>query len=113
MKSQSESNDTLRCFFKDIAVPVPLAMYVHMDQMNSKTKKFCHQVGTTLCILEAGTMWSNLSELYTGLFKEAVCRKLCMTDAPMILWDYCMELQSQIHNTVPRPFFSKSRYDSP
>ena len=45
MKSQSEFNDTLHCFSKDIGVPVSLVMNNHMSQKNNKTKKLCHQVG--------------------------------------------------------------------
>ena len=85
MKSQSEFNDTLHCFCKEIGVPVYIVIGGHMDQNNNKTKEFCHQVGTTLCILEAGNPWANRAELYIDLFKEAVCRNLYMTDAKIVL----------------------------
>ena len=77
----------------------------HMAQKNNPTNKFCHQVGTTLRILEAGTPWAKCDELYIGLFKEAVRRYLSMTDVPMVLWDYCMERQDWIHNAISRPIF--------
>ena len=105
MNSQLEFNDTLHCFFKEIVVPISLEMDGHMSQINNKAKKFCHQVRTTLRILEAGTLWGNHAELYIGLFKEAVFRDLFMTNLPMVLWDYCMERRDQIHNTVPHPLF--------
>ena len=76
-----------------------------MAQKNNKTKKLFRQVGTTLRILEVGTSWANRYELYIGLFKEDVYRYLCMTDVPMVLWDYCMERRSRIHNSVPHPIF--------
>ena len=78
-------------------------MYDHLDQNNNKTKKFCHQVGTTLRILEAGAQWANHAELYIELFKEAVRRDLRMANVPMVLWDYCMEHQAQIHNAFSNP----------
>ena len=105
MNSKSEFNDTLHCFCKEIGVTVFIVIYVQMSQKNNKTNRFCHQVGTTLSILEAETLWANRVDPYIGLFKEAVRSDLCMTDVPMILWDYCMERWSQIHNAVPWPLF--------
>ena len=105
MKSQSEFSDTLRCFCKEKGVPVSLVMDVHMAQKNNKTNIFCHKVWMTLHIFEAGTLWANCAELYTGFFKEDVHRELCMTDVPMVLWDYFMECWARIHNTVPHPLF--------
>ena len=39
-------------------------------------RRFCDQVSTTLQVLETVTPWANRSELYIGLLKEAVRRKL-------------------------------------
>ena len=103
MKSQSEFNDTLHCFCKEIVVPLYLVMDFHMAQNNNRTKKIYHKIGTTLRILEAGTPWANRVELYISIFKEAVCRDLRFTDAPMMLWDYCIKRQSLIHKAVPHP----------
>ena len=76
-----------------------------MDQNNNKTNKFCHQVGNTFRILEAGTPWANFTEPYIDLFKEAAYGGLLMTNAPMVLWDYCMERRDRMHNAVLRPLF--------
>ena len=76
-----------------------------MAQKNNKTNKCCHQVGTTLCILEEVTRWANRAKLYIFLFKESLHRDLRMMDAPMVLWDYWMERQARIHNAVPRPLY--------
>ena len=71
-----------------------------ISQKQKKTKKFCHQVGTTLRVLEEGTPWANRAELYIGLFKEAVRKDLRLSNAPMVLWDYCMEQRALIHNAI-------------
>ena len=76
-----------------------------MAQKNNRTRKFFHQFGTTLHILEAGTPWGNRVELYISLFKEAVHRDLRMTDVPMVILDYCMVHRARIHNAVPLPLF--------
>ena len=77
----------------------------HMAQKNKNTKKCSHPVGRTLRILEVGTLWANRAELYINFSKESVRRDLHMTDAPMILWNYCMERQDWIHNAISRPIF--------
>ena len=98
-------NPMTHFFFKEIGVPVSLVLDGHMDQNNNNTNKLCHQVGTTLRILEAGTLWANQAELYIRIFKEYVRRDLRMTNTPMVLWDYCMDRWSRIHNAVPHPLF--------
>lgn len=105
MTSQAEFNEALHCFCKEIGVPATLVMDGHMAQKNKATKKFCNQVGTSLRILEENTPWANRAELYIGLLKEAVRRDLRVSNAPMRLWDYCMERRANIHNVVPRPLF--------
>ena len=105
MRSQSEFPEALHCFCKEVGVPVTLVMDGFSAQKQTKIKKFCHQIGTTLRILEEGTPWANRAELYVGLFKEAVRKDLRLSNAPMVLWDYCMERRALIHNAIPRPLF--------
>ena len=105
MKLQSEFNNTLLFFCKEIGATFPLEMDVHMDQKNNRTKKLCYQVGTNILILVAGNPWANCAEIYISIFKEAVHRDLHMTNASMVFWDYWMERWTWINNTVPCPFF--------
>ncbi len=105
MKSQSEFQDALHWFCKEVGVPHQLVMDGHRAQKNLATKKFCHQVGTIMRVLEEGTPWANRAELYIGLLKEAVRKDLRMSHSPMVLWDYCMERRVAIHNSLPRPLF--------
>ena len=107
MKSQSDFNERLHCFWKEIGIPVSRLMYGYMSQNNNKTNKICHRFVTTLRILEAGTPWANCTELYMGLFKEAIRRDLCITNVPMVLWDYWMKRWSWIHNAAPHSLFQK------
>ena len=76
---------------------------------NLKVKRFAHQVGITLKVLERNTPWANRAELYIGLLKEAVRKDLRATDAPMRLWDYALERRALMHILVPRPLFRKDR----
>ena len=71
-------------------------------------RRFCHQVGTLLKILEIGTLWANRAELYIGLLKEAVRKDMRSSNSPMCLWDYALEWTAMIHNLVPRPLFQNN-----
>ena len=105
MESQEQFSDALHWFCKQIGVPHTMVMDAHKAQTQSSTKRFCDQVGTTLRILERGTPWANRAELYIGLLKEAVRKDMRESNSPMVLWDYCMERRTRIHNAVPRSLF--------
>jgi hypothetical protein len=105
MKSQSEFNQALRWFCKEVGVASTLIMDGHKAQINLDTTKFCNQVGTILRKLEVGTPWANRAELYIGMLKSAVRKDLRRSNAPLVLWDYCIERRALIHNAVPRDLF--------
>ena len=105
MQSQNEFPVALHWFCKQVGVPVDLIVDGHKAQTSSDVKTFCHQVGTTLKILETGTPWANRAELYIGLLKEAVRRDMRQSNSPMSLWCRCIERRAKIHNAVPRPLF--------
>ena len=54
-KSKSEFPDALRMFAKEIGVSVALIVDFSGEQISKKVRKFCHQIGTTLCILKEHT----------------------------------------------------------
>ena len=108
MRSQSEFNTALHWFCKDVGVPSTLVMDGHKAQVNLDSKRFCHQIGTIMRVLEEGTPWANRAELYIGLLKESVRKDLRMSNAPMVLWDYCLERRANIHNVLPRPLFQNN-----
>ena len=68
MKSKGEFLDALHQFCKEVGVPTTLVVDPSGEQRKKEVKKFCHQVGTTLRILEESTQWANRAELYVGLF---------------------------------------------
>jgi len=61
-----------------------------------------------MCVLEEGTPWANRAELYIGLLKEADRQDLRQSNAPIVLWDYCLERRANIHNAIPRPLFQNN-----
>ena len=105
MKSKGEFYDALHLFCKEIGVPNSLVVDPSGEQTSSKVKKFCHQVGTTLRILEESTQWANRAELYIGLFKESIRKDLAESNSPLKFWDYCAERRAKIHNVTPKDLF--------
>lgn len=85
MQSKIESQDALHQFFKEIGVPATLVVDPSGEQTKKSVKKFCHQVGITLRILEESTQWTNRAELYIGLFKAAVRQDLIRSNVPLSL----------------------------
>ena len=96
MQSRRVFKDALHQFCKEIGAPVTLVVDPASENKSKDVRRFCHQVGTNLQILEEHTQWANHAELYIGLLKESVCKDLCATNCPMLLWDYCIERHAKI-----------------
>ena len=92
MINQEELYMALHWLCKDIGVPVNLIVDAHLAQKYINVKIFCNKLGTILNILEKGTPWANISELYIGLLKYSVCKYMHASHSPMVLWDYAIEL---------------------
>jgi hypothetical protein len=106
MKTPSQFEEALHLFGKEIGVPANLVADPHPSQTKSSVRRFCDQVGTTLRLLEKSTQWANRAELYIGLLKEAVQKDMrASSNAPMVLWDYCIQRRAKIHNVTPRNLF--------
>ena len=105
MKTKGDFLNALHQFCKEIGVPPTLVVDPAGEQTSKEVKKFCHQVGATLKIIEESTQWANRAELYVGLFKKSIRQDLNRSDCPMILWDYCDERRARIHNVTLRDLF--------
>jgi hypothetical protein len=105
MESKRHFKDALHLFCKEIGVPVSLVVDPSGEQTSKDVRRFCHQVGTTLRVLEESTQWANCAELYIGLFKESIRKDLSKSNSPMNLWDYCAERRARIHNVTPCNLF--------
>ena len=56
----------------------------HPSQKSKEVKQFCHKIGTTLRLLEESTQWANKSELYIGLYKEAIQIDTLEANIPLV-----------------------------
>ena len=104
MKSLNQASymEALRSFCKEVGVPTTLVCDPHATQKSAAVRKFLYEVGTTLRVLERATQWANLAERFIGLLKNGVRADLRESDAPLVLWDYCMERRVQIMNLTAR-----------
>ena len=105
MRSKGDFPDTLHMFCKEFGVHLYLIFDPAGEQTSRKVKKFCHQVDTTLCILEEKTQWDNRADIYVGMFKESIRKDTQSTNCPMRLWDYCADRRYKIHNVTPCNLF--------
>ena len=72
MKYRGEFHLDLKMFAKVIGVPLSLIFDPSGGQTSAKVTKICHDVGTTLNILEESTQHSNFSERYVGITKTSI-----------------------------------------
>ena len=105
MKKKSEVLLAIKQFAKVIGAPDSFVADMSGEQMSSEVKKFCNDIGTTLRSLEEGTPWSNKTELYIGLIKEAVRKDMRKSDSPLWFWDYCVERRARINNLTAKNTF--------
>ena len=112
MRSRKEFKDALHQFCKEIAAPVTPVVDPASKNKSKDVQQFCHQVGTTLRILEENTQWANHAELCIGLFKESVHKDLCATNCHMVLWNFCIERHAKIYNLTPWNLF-QLQWESP
>ena len=105
MKSRGEFHSSLKMFYKEIGVPLSLIIDPSGDHTSAKVTKMCHEMGTTLKILEEYTQHPNLAERYVGLTKTSIQKDLRESDAPMVLWDFCAERRMRINNLTACTLF--------
>ena len=87
MKSVSEFPKSLKMFSKEVGVPEAIISDSHKCHKSKEVRQFCHKIGTTLCVLEGSTQWSNRAELYVGLFKKSIRKYMLQENSPLVFWD--------------------------
>ena len=72
---------------------------------------FCHQIDSSLRVLEKNTPWANRAELYIGLIKEAVRQDMKASNCPIVFWDYCAERRARIQNLTVSKMIQNSGHN--
>ena len=105
MRSRADVLLAVKQFAKEIGAPKALITDPAREQKSQELRKFCNDIGTTLCVLEEGTQWANRAELHIGLIKEAVRKDMKAANCPLPFWDYCVERRARINNLTAKDLF--------
>ncbi len=105
MKKKSEVLLAVKQFAKEIGAPEAFIADMSGEQMSLLMKSFCNDIGTRIRALVEATPWSNKSELYIGLMKEAVRKGMREANSPLCFWDYCLERRARINNLTAKNVF--------
>ena len=105
LKRKSEVLLAIKQFAQEVGAPNSSVADMSGEQMSSKEKKFCNDIGTTLRALEEGKPLSNKAELYIGLIKEVVRKDMRESNSPLCFWDYCVERRARINNLTAKDAF--------
>jgi hypothetical protein len=84
MKSRSEVPLAMKQFAKEIGAPDAFVCDAAREQISADVRDFCHKIGSSLRVLEEGTLWANCADLYIGLLKEAVQKDICESGSPLV-----------------------------
>ena len=55
--------------------------------------------------LEESTQWVNLGENYIGILKDAIRQNILVSNAPLVIRDYCAEWRTRVHNLTAEDKF--------
>jgi hypothetical protein len=100
--NQKEYLQALKAFCREVGVPETLVCDPHPSQHSREVKNYLAEVGTRLKVLERSTQWADLAERFIGLLKSGVRADLRESNAPMVLWDYCLDRRVMIMNLTAR-----------
>lgn len=100
--NQKEYLQALKAFCREVGVPDTLVCDPHPTQHSRDVKNYLAEVGTRLKVLERSTQWADLAERFIGLLKSGVRADLRESNAPMVLWDFCLDRRVMIMNLTAR-----------
>eukprot|EP00957_Ditylum_brightwellii_P135499 10330843-Ditylum_brightwellii.AAC.1 len=105
MKTRLNVMQAVKEFDKVAGAPDAIICDAAREQESENLKKFLGELGTTLHVLEEGTLWANRAKLYIGLMKEAVPKDMKSSICPLAVWDYCIEQRARINNMTAKGDF--------
>lgn len=105
MKDQTEIPEAVSIFLKEVGAPDLMIGDGHKSNKSQDVKILLMRAGTTLRLLEEGTPWANLAELYIGIIKQAVRQDIKRTNSPKVFWCYCLVRKVRIHNMTASKIF--------
>jgi len=98
MEMKRDVPKAVKHLFKEVGVPPNLICNPVPEQVKGDTRKLCEEANCTIRQLEKGTRWANPAEGAVNHFKLGVKKLIKESDAPLVLWDYCLERLCKIFN---------------
>eukprot|EP00957_Ditylum_brightwellii_P060759 4613006-Ditylum_brightwellii.AAC.1 len=98
MKIKSEVEQDAKQFAKEAGAPNAIICDAASEQTSKSLKRFLGKIGTTLRVLEEGTLWVNKAKLYIGLLKKAIQKDMKPSNCPLAFWDYCNKRRARNNN---------------
>ena len=101
-KSGIKIAQTLKRYFKEIGVPFNLICDQAKEQVKGDARILCNEVGCHVVELEKGTPAANRAERAIKTLKDGAKNDLFKSNAPLVLWCYCIERRADIVNVTVR-----------
>ena len=96
MESKSDAPFALNRFIHEVGVPTEMHTDGSKEQSHGMWKKICQKHAIYRTWNEPYSPWQNLAEKAGGIIK-ARCRDMMRrTNTPIVLWDYCIEYNSEL-----------------
>eukprot|EP00957_Ditylum_brightwellii_P151940 11570307-Ditylum_brightwellii.AAC.1 len=76
LKSKGGFLLAVKLFAKEVGAPDAFLCDAAGGQTLQPMRSLCAEIGTSLRVLEEGTLWANKAEHYIGLIKEAVSKDM-------------------------------------
>ena len=105
MEMKRDVPKAVKRFFKEVGVPPNLICDPAPEQVKGDTRKICEEANCTIRQLEKGTQWANRAEGAVNRFKLDVKKLLKESNAPLVMWDYCLERLCKIFNHTALTLF--------
>ena len=106
LQSKAQVKQAIRLFCKEIGVPSVFIGDQTGEQTSNDVRQYIKNVGSSLRLLEEGTLWASRAELIIGHLKAAVRKDLMTSNCPICLWDYCLERRGRINNLTAKGLFT-------
>ena len=87
-KSRIKIAQAIKCYFKEIGVPLHLICNQACKQVQGGARILCNESGCVVIELEKGTPAANRAEQTIKILKDCVKREMFDADSPLVLWCY-------------------------
>ena len=96
MESKGDAPFALNRFIHEVGVPTEIHTDGSKEQTLGKWKKICQKHAIYRTWNEPYSPWQNLAEKAGGIIKSRCRDMMRRTNTPVVLWDYCIEYNSEL-----------------